>query len=118
MDLDPPLLRSGTARWRARASGLANSSRGSLSLSIAHGVRRHCDRDHDADDDLLNEGRDLQEVQAIAQEADDQDANGRTADASDAARQAGAPDDDGRNRVQLVAQARAWLRRVESSGKT
>ena len=106
LDLDPLLVRSVTDRVGEPTEASSRIPRGaSLSLSVAHRVRRHRDRDHDADNDLLNERRDLQQIEAVAQEADDQDADGGAADASDAARQACASDDDGRDRVELVAQA-------------
>ena len=87
LDLDP--LRSERHRLVLASSRtrLANSCSRLAILSVAHRVGRDRDRDHDADDDLLNERRDLQKVEAVAQEADDQDADGRAADASDAARQ-------------------------------
>ena len=67
-----------------------------------------------ADDDLLDERRHLQKVEAVAQETDDQHAERRAADAADAAGQARAADDDRRDRVELVADAGARLREVEA----
>src|SRR3954468_13729252 len=75
---------------------------GSRLLAAQH-VEHHGQGDDDADDDLLDEGRDAHEAQPAAQHADDQHAKFDAADAADAAGEAGAADHHGGDRVELVA---------------
>ena len=59
--------------------------------AAAQDVEHDGERDDDADDDLLDERRHAQQVQPVAQHADDQHAEGRAADGADAAVQAAPP---------------------------
>src|SRR5687768_3869617 len=63
------------------------------------------DRRHDdaADHDHLPVRGHIEEVEAVAQEADDQRADQRPGDCPDAAEEAGTADDDGRNRIEFGA---------------
>ena len=80
-------------------------------------VEQHGDDDHAADDDLLEERRDAQQVEAVAQHAHDQRADQRAAERAFAAHQAGAADHGGGDRVELVVDAGDRLRRVEPRGQ-
>ena len=77
----------------------------SLTALGAQRIRRDRDGDHDADDHLLNERRDLQKVEAVAQKTNDQDSDRGAADASEAAGKARPADDDRRDRVEFIAEA-------------
>ena len=72
-------------------------------LRFAEGFGRDSQHDHEADDDLLQEGRHAEQIKPVAQHADDEHADDRTANSPCAARQRRAADHDRRDGVQLVA---------------
>ena len=61
--------------------------------------------DHYADHDGLPGGGDIQEIQAVAEDAHDERADQRAADRADTAEKAGAADDHGGDRVEFGAGA-------------
>src|SRR5215204_5863278 len=76
-------------------------------------VDEHGRDDDRADDDLLDEGGDAEEVEAVAQHGHDERADERADDGALAAEQGGPADDGGGDGVQLVHHPRDGLRRVE-----
>src|ERR1700722_6009500 len=97
-----------TARMGARSLSLAPSEVATLCL-----VDQHGNDDHRAHRDELPERLDIDEHQTILDDRDDEGAGDRPRDIAGAAEQAGAPDDDGGDRVEQQGLAR--LRRA--SGK-
>ena len=89
---------------------------GKVSLA-SQGFRGDGKDDDGADDDLLQEGRHVQEIEAVAQHADDQDADQRAADGPGAAGERRAADDHRRDRVELVAETARRLDRVQAGGE-
>ena len=78
------------------------------------GVDSHRDSNHQADDHLLPERGDIEQVQAVADYHQHQRAHQRAADASNAACKGRTTDDDGGDRVELIAGCRLRLGRVEA----
>jgi hypothetical protein len=83
----------------------------------SQGVDGDGEGDDHADHHLLNKGRDAEQVEAIAQYANDQYAHQGAADAADAATEAGAANHHGGDGVQLQAQPGTRLRRVQARGQ-
>src|SRR5262249_62192518 len=65
-------------------------------------VREHGDDDDDTDGDLLPEGRDVQDVQAVAQDGDDERPDQRSQDPPFPTEQARAAQHDRSGRIQFV----------------
>src|SRR6478672_5425323 len=70
-------------------------------LPLQHSIEQDRDDDHAADDDLLQERRDAEQVQAVAEHAHDQRADQRAAERALAAHQARAANHRRRDRVEL-----------------
>src|SRR5690606_31463150 len=92
-----PLLLFFWGRWEMFRLSTASSSAG----PVAEGVDHHRAGDDDADHDLLPERRHVQQVQTVAQHADDERADEGSDHGADAAGEAGAADDDGRDDVEF-----------------
>lgn len=80
-------------QWSARRSGALPAQR----------VGEDRQRDHPADDDLLPEGGDVEQVQPVADDGEHERTDEGAERAAGTACEAGAADDDGSDRVELVA---------------
>src|SRR4051794_28639336 len=108
------LLRASGLRYRLFCRGGGATGPGTLRARVEDSVEQDGGDDDGADDDLLHEGRDAEQVEAVAEHAHDEGADQRPDERSRAAEQAGAADDGGGDRVQLVHDPGNRLRRVES----
>src|SRR5947209_17550142 len=116
-------LQSELRQFHLRSAPLSlNLACGRLQASALELVERDGEDDHRADDDLLRERGDAEQVRAVREHAHDERADDRSHDAPLPTAQGAAADDDGRDHTQLVTLARGWLprhqpRRLDGPGE-
>ena len=86
--------------------------RPSGTFAVAEGVHQDGDQDDETDDELLQVGRDVQQVQPVADDADDQGTHQGSPDRPLATQQAGTADDGRRDGICLRRRSWASVRRT------
>src|SRR4051795_2166652 len=94
---------------RTRGSLMASSSR--LMPALEPGMQRHHAQDDGADEDVVGEAGHADQHDAVAHDAQDQDAEHGADDGAAAARQRGAADHHHGDDFELVAGAAVWVGR-------